>query len=94
MTVLLKIVNNFMTALLESLNVLLENIDLYFILLFYKSGGLNPSLFKSGEGIAPLIATPMISKHAVVCQWPRKPCDAQVCYLREPPLTPFQPVVA
>ena len=29
MTVLLKIINNFMTVLLESLSVLLEGIDLY-----------------------------------------------------------------
>ena len=33
------------------------------------------------------------SRHAVVCQRPRKPRDAQVCYLREPPFTPFQPTV-
>ena len=33
-------------------------------------------------------------RHAVVCQWPRKPRGAQVCYLREPPLAPFQPIVA
>ena len=29
----------------------------------------------------------------VVCQWPRKPHDTQVCYLREPPLAFFQPVL-
>ena len=53
MTVLLKIVNNSMTALLDSLSVLLESINLQFILLFYKSGGLSPLLFKSGGAIAP-----------------------------------------
>ena len=46
MTVLLKIVNNSMTALLKSLSVLLESIDL----LFYKSGGLSPLLLKVGGG--------------------------------------------
>ena len=25
-----------------------------------------------------------ISRHTVVCQQPRKPCDTQVCYLQEP----------
>ena len=34
------------------------------------------------------------SRHAVVCQWPRKPRGAQVCYVRESPLAPFQPIVA
>ena len=47
MTVLLKIVNNSMTALLKSLSVLLESIDL----LFYKSGGLSPLLLKVGGGL-------------------------------------------
>ena len=32
-------------------------------------------------------------RHTVVCQRPRKLGDAQVCYLREPPLTPFQPII-
>ena len=34
-----------------------------------------------------------VSRHAVVCQRPRKPRGAQVCYLCKPPLTPFQPIV-
>ena len=47
MTVLLKIVNNSTTALLESLSVLLKSIYLQFILLFYKSGwGLAPYFLK------------------------------------------------
>ena len=35
----------------------------------------------------------MILRHTVVCQQPRKPRNAQVCYLREPLLAPFQPIV-
>ena len=33
------------------------------------------------------------SRHTVVCQRPRKPRGTQVCYLSEPPLAPFQPIV-
>ena len=33
------------------------------------------------------------SRHAVVCQRPRKPLGTQVCYLRKPLLAPFQPIV-
>ena len=47
MTVLLKIVNNFMTALLESLSVPLESIDLYYSI---KVGGLAP-YFSKVEGL-------------------------------------------
>ena len=32
-----------------------------------------------------------VSRHTVMCQWPRKPCDAQVCYLQEPLPRLFQP---
>ena len=46
MTVLLKIVNNFMTALLESLSVPLESIDLYYSI---KVGGLAPYFSKVEE---------------------------------------------
>ena len=35
-----------------------------------------------------------ISRHTVVCQQPRKPCDAQVCYLQEPLTHRFQPLVS
>ena len=30
-----------------------------------------------------------LSRHAVVCQRPRKPYDAQACYFREPPFHTF-----
>ena len=30
----------------------------------------------------------------VVCQWPRKPCDTQVCYLQEPLTHRFQSLVS
>ena len=30
------------------------------------------------------------SKYTVVCQWPRKMCGTQVCYLQEPPSHRFQ----
>ena len=35
-----------------------------------------------------------ISRHTVVCQRPRKPCDAQVCNLQEPLTHRFQPLVS
>ena len=37
--------------------------------------------------------TSSIKTHGIVCQRPRKLRDSQVCYLREPPLAPFQPIV-
>ena len=32
------------------------------------------------------------SRHMVVCQRPRKPCDAQLCYLQEPLVAVFNPL--
>ena len=34
------------------------------------------------------------SRHTVVCQWPRKPCGTQVCYLQKPLIRRFQPLVS
>ena len=34
------------------------------------------------------------SRHTVMCQWPRKPCDSQVCYLQEPLTRRFQPLIS
>ena len=36
-----------------------------------------------------MISIVSILRHVVVCQWPRKLCDAQVCYLREPLISTF-----
>ena len=50
----------------------------------------------------PYIATTNLSTvqyiytyiHTVMCQWPRKPCGAQACYLHEPLTRRFQLVVS
>ena len=34
------------------------------------------------------------SRHMVVCQWPRKPCGTQVCYLQEMLSHRFQPLIS
>ena len=36
----------------------------------------------------------LLSRHTVVCQQPRKPCDSQVCYLQEPLTRHFQPLIS
>ena len=62
----------------------------YVVSLITKIASYSPDL--SAEKLIKIIILKL--RHAVVCQRPRKPRDAQVCYLHESPFTPFQPIIA